>query len=217
MRGIFNPEGFLWKFFDKVADIFILSILWFVCSLPVVTAGAASTALYDSVAHCLRYGEAGTYKRFFKTFKSDLKITIFSTLLWGVILFAGVFVVLYLRAAAESDEKYAIFYIFYLVLMILPTGTVCWIWPAFSRFTYTFKTLNSTALKLAVAYLPRTVLLAVSLVASVIFSLRYVLPTFFLPALLVWGWTYLTEPVFTKLGGGLNKPEEIRDDFSAEE
>ena len=30
MRGLFNPDNFLWKFFDKIADIFILSILWFI-------------------------------------------------------------------------------------------------------------------------------------------------------------------------------------------
>lgn len=217
MRGFFNPDNFLWRFFDRIADIFILSILWFLCSLPIVTIGAASTALYDCVAHCLRNEEGSTYTRFFRTFKSELKITIPSTLLWGVLLFAGVFVVLYLRTVAQAYEKYQVFYIFYLVIMILPTGAACWIWPAFSRFTYTFKTLNITALKLAVAYLPRTVVMAVSLAVSALLSLQYVLPTFFLPALLVWGWTYLTEPVFDRLGGGLKKAEIIPDTPSAGE
>ena len=32
-----------------------LSVLWLLCSLPVLTLGAATTALYDSVVRCIRY------------------------------------------------------------------------------------------------------------------------------------------------------------------
>ena len=41
----FNPDNWLWRGFGRLADFFILSILWLVCSIPVVTIGAASIAL----------------------------------------------------------------------------------------------------------------------------------------------------------------------------
>ena len=41
MNQIFNPENFFWKCFDKMADVLGLSLLWLLCSLPVVTAGPA--------------------------------------------------------------------------------------------------------------------------------------------------------------------------------
>ena len=57
MNQIFNPENFFWKCFDKMADVVGLSLLWFMCSLPVVTIGPAWAALYDAAAGCVRGGE----------------------------------------------------------------------------------------------------------------------------------------------------------------
>lgn len=42
---MFNPENRFWRWVDRIADVLILSLLWTVCSVPVVTVGAASTAL----------------------------------------------------------------------------------------------------------------------------------------------------------------------------
>ena len=61
---IFNQDGFLWRSLDVVADVLFLSLLWLICCLPVVTIGAATTALYDCSVRCVRYGEGSTYKRF---------------------------------------------------------------------------------------------------------------------------------------------------------
>ena len=55
--GIFNPQNRFWQTLDHFADLLILSLLWLVCSLPLITAGAASAALYDAVARCVRGGE----------------------------------------------------------------------------------------------------------------------------------------------------------------
>ena len=49
MRSLFNPESFLWKPFGYIGDLVVLSLLW-VCSIPVVTLGASSAALYDDGA-----------------------------------------------------------------------------------------------------------------------------------------------------------------------
>ena len=38
--GIFNPQNRFWQTLDHFADLLILSLLWLVCSLPLVTAGA---------------------------------------------------------------------------------------------------------------------------------------------------------------------------------
>ena len=73
MNQIFNPENFFWKCFDKMADVLGLSLLWLLCSLPVITAGPACAALYDAAARCVRGGEPGPYRRFFRTFRQEFK------------------------------------------------------------------------------------------------------------------------------------------------
>ena len=40
MNHLFNPENRFWNFMNKITDVFLLGILWFLFSIPVVTMGA---------------------------------------------------------------------------------------------------------------------------------------------------------------------------------
>ena len=42
MNYLFDPENRFWSFMNKIMDVFFIGILWFVFSLPVVTAGSGS-------------------------------------------------------------------------------------------------------------------------------------------------------------------------------
>ena len=64
MDNLFRPDAFLWRWCSRILDIMVLSILWFFCSLPAVTTGAASAALYDAAVHGIRRDEPGAYARF---------------------------------------------------------------------------------------------------------------------------------------------------------
>ena len=71
--NLFNPQNSFWQTIDRLSDLLILSLLWLICSLPLVTVGAASTALYDTAAHCFR----GQELRFL--------LSGFVTFAWGVV------------------------------------------------------------------------------------------------------------------------------------
>ena len=70
--SIFNPENSFWQALDHLADLLILSLLWLVCSLPLVTVGASTAALYDAMARCVRGGEPMPWRRFWQTFRREL-------------------------------------------------------------------------------------------------------------------------------------------------
>ena len=61
------------SFLNKIADMVILSALWCICSLPVVTAGASTSALYHTVVRSVREDRAYAAPSFWKEFKRDLK------------------------------------------------------------------------------------------------------------------------------------------------
>ena len=63
-RKIFDPDSYFWRPLGYVGELVVLSLLWVVCCLPVVTAGQATAALYDCVAHCVRRGEGDLFGRF---------------------------------------------------------------------------------------------------------------------------------------------------------
>lgn len=212
MKKIFSPEGLLWRILNTLTDVFALSVIWLFCCLPVVTIGPATTALYDSVVRCIRYQEASPYRRFFRTFRADLGVSIFSTVLWIAVIGFGVWSLSLLRSLGESSRSAAIASAAYYIILVLPCGAACWVFPILSRFTYTWKDLNLTALKLSIGYLPRTVILVLLTAETGVLCIRYFFPAFFAPACMMLLWSLFIEPVFTKLGGGLKKesaaPEE---------
>lgn len=64
----------------------VLSLLWVVFSLPVVTLGGATAALYDAVVHGFRRHESDYLYRFFTTFRAEWKHGILPTLLCGAVI-----------------------------------------------------------------------------------------------------------------------------------
>ena len=210
--GIFNPQNRFWQIFDHLADLLILSLLWLLCSLPLVTAGAATAALYDAVARCVRGAEPLPWKRFWHTFRRELPCAAVVTVAWGALLGLLVWALELIWAAAAAGSAAApLVLVFCLVLMILPVGAACWMFPLLSRFTFRPVGLMMTALRLAVGCLPRTV--ALVLIALVSAALVWVLlfPVVILPGAAAWLFAVLMEPVFRRYqpeGAGPEEPED---------
>lgn len=79
MNGIFGYDSPIVKTMTRIGDCICLSFLWIVFSLPVVTMGAASAAMYSAADRCIRKDEGGLWKKFFGAFKENLKR---STIVW---------------------------------------------------------------------------------------------------------------------------------------
>ena len=71
----------------KIFDLMCLNILWLVCSIPVITVGASTTALYTVVLKMVKNEEGYILKDFLKAFKSNFKQ---STIAWIMILMIGI-------------------------------------------------------------------------------------------------------------------------------
>ena len=46
MGGLFDYDSKLFQLLLRVSDLVALSLLWLLCSLPVITIGASTSALY---------------------------------------------------------------------------------------------------------------------------------------------------------------------------
>ena len=78
--GIFNPDNAFFRVTGKMVDIVLLSLFWLVCSLPVVTLGPATAALYYTVVRCMRGNDRNSWGMFFLTFRDNLKVGVLTTL-----------------------------------------------------------------------------------------------------------------------------------------
>ena len=205
LSGLFKHDGALWKALNLLTDLFALSTLWLLLCIPVITIGSASTALYDSVSHCIRNKEPGPYRRFFSTFRSEFRVTALSELVWGVLIFVGIMSLSFLRENSGKSGLMTALTAAYYIILVIPIGAYCWSFPLLSRFSQTFLSLNLSSLKIAVGYIPRTIVIVIMTLETINLCVNYIFPVFFAPALMMLLWSLFTEPVLSKLGGGLKK------------
>lgn len=206
MKNFFNPENFLWRWFGHLADYFLLSCLWALCSAPLITVGAASIALYDTVAHCVRGKEEDMFRRFFRTLKNELGRGILLTLFWtvaGLTLNFGYQILVQL--ATQSDVMNMV-RIAYFITLVIPLGMGCWAIAIQSRFTHSFFSLHRTALSFTFLHIPQTLAIAALFVIALNLVLNIPFLVMFLPGMTVAFQSWFIEKVFVKYMEPLQDP-----------
>lgn len=194
----FNPDNWLWRGFGRLADFFILSVLWMVCSIPLVTIGAASIALYDTVAHCFRYQEGSMVGRFFRTFKRELLRGILLTVCWAALGYLLNVSYQILAQMGEPGSVWGTISVIYFVALLIPVGIACWAIGLESRFAYTFGQLHKNAVIFTLGYLPRTVAIVLIFVLFYNVIINFPFMIMLLPAVMVNLQSMFMEPVFRK-------------------
>ncbi|MDO4651030.1 MAG: DUF624 domain-containing protein [Eubacteriales bacterium] len=85
LHTIFNPDNVVFRAINKIGCLWLLNILWVICSLPIFTIGASTTALIYSTRK-LRNDDGYPIQNFFASFKENFKQ---ATLIWLIYLAAG--------------------------------------------------------------------------------------------------------------------------------
>lgn len=159
LNQVFNPDNFLFRAVGRFADLLFLSLAWLVCSIPVVTVGPATAALYYAAVKSIRRGEGRVGRSFFHSFRENLKTGIPASVIVvavGFLLRNGMLLALRM---AQADSGWITFCIAYGVLLLLPAGVACYLFPVLSRFTFGVGGLFATSFRLAMRHLPSTVVL----------------------------------------------------------
>ena len=103
----------------KLCYACFLNLLWMVCSLPIITIGASTTALYYACLKIVREEDFSAASLFFRSFKQNFKQ---ATVLWLIMLAAGIFlagdgyILWHLRA--NSSGAPAVFWTLLLAIII---------------------------------------------------------------------------------------------------
>ena len=166
--GIFNYDGPLMHFLNKLSDVVILNILFIVCCIPVFTIGASCTALYSVTLKMAKNEESYVTKTFFKAFKDNFKI---STACWLILAVIGVLLMVDYRIAPQlfkglSFVLQAVFAAFGIVLSIV----FLYIFPYIARFENTVKNSFKNAILIGILNLPFTLLMLVITIGVPIIS-----------------------------------------------
>lgn len=187
MSGLFNIDSPIMQALGKMADVMILSILWLLCCLPLITIGASTTALYyASIKSVLNEGHA--VKCFFKSFKENWKQSIVVELFFLVIGY-----ILYIDRQFFWNLEFSgavILRIIFLVFLFVYACGLSYSFPLLSRFVYTTKNLLKNSFLMSILNLPYTIVILALDLLPVLFLL-------FKP-----DWFFRLLPIFLFAGAG---------------
>jgi len=71
--GFFRYDSAFWSVTARIFDLGFLNLLWFVTSLPIVTIGASTTALYSVSFRLIENENIPVFKSFFEAFRKNWK------------------------------------------------------------------------------------------------------------------------------------------------
>lgn len=172
MGGLFRYDGLLFRFINKMVDAVGLSLLWLITSLPLITMGAATTALYYTTHKVIHYDRGRVWPEYWKCFLSGFKQATPLGLFLQVLIYL-------LGANAYSSylmvmSGNATLWIFLTVLipLVLILMWAVYLFPLVARFHSSAKAVMKNGFLIALWNLPLTLLLVglfVACVAVVVF------------------------------------------------
>lgn len=143
-------------FLNKLTDLVLLNVLWLICSIPVITIGASTTAMYYVSITSIRSGDGYVVRRFFKSFKESFRQI---TPIWLIMVVCGMMFIgdLIFWNQVEGPIGKIMLVVSAVIVMLLAVIGI-WVFPVFAKFTGTRRNLLKNAAAFAVGYLPYTVI-----------------------------------------------------------
>lgn len=179
MKNLFNLDGPVLQFVNKIVYSVYLNILWFICCIPIVTIGASTTALFYVSLKLAKNEEGNITKAFFHSFRENFRQ---GTVIWLILLAFGLILGL---------DGYVLYHLrFEHVFWTLCTAALCvvaaayaivlmYIFPLLARFDNTIGAMFKNALFIGIRFL-----LCTALMAAIYFMMLLVVVRFFTPAVI---------------------------------
>lgn len=176
MNKILSPDGPLMSLMTKIAYSAYLNILWFLCSLPIVTVGASTTALFYVILKIAKNEEGNITKAFFRSFKENFKQ---GTIIWLILLAAGImlgvdgYVLYHMRFA---NAFWTILTAIFIIAVVAYTIIAMYIFPLLARFQNTTIAMFKNSIMIGMRFLLCTALMAVIYFVMAVVVIRFFTP-----------------------------------------
>ena len=131
MERFFNIDNPIWKFIGNIADMFLLSVLWYICLITIIPAGCGTSAVYYVTLKITTDLEGQTLTQFFKSFKENFKQ---STIIWIPSLLIMVFLFIDIKMTLlNTSVKTFPLVIFFAVCIVVVFTLLSMVFPLIAR------------------------------------------------------------------------------------
>ncbi len=162
MGGFFNYDNPVWRFVGRIWDLFILNLLWVICSIPIVTFGASTTAMYYCTLKIAKDRDSGgMFTMFFHSFKDNIRQ---STIIWIIMAFIGGILFFDIRffsfySPINNTVIRMIIFTVTCFLILLWLFIFLYIFPIQAKFINSIKQTFKLALFMSIKHLVRTIII----------------------------------------------------------
>jgi len=180
LARLFDYDNPVIHFLGKLADIWILHILWLICCIPVVTIGASTTAAFCA-AMKMENNQGYVAKNFFESFRTNFRQ---ATRMWGILSVTGILILFDIYFWYIIQEKSSVVMLaFSIGLFAAYMIEFVYAFAGLARFENTTKNLMKNGFLMAIFHLPQTFAILIVLgvagyLTTTIFLATFILITF---------------------------------------
>ena len=192
-----SGEGII-SILNKLADMVILSALWFVHSLPIITIGASSAALYHTIIKVIRQDRGYAFATFRKSFKENFRPSLPPTIIYLICFIVSGITCYVFWDDTEGllSNAYVMFGMFCIIILII---TMLHTFAAIGRFTLSRNELITVVVRLTSGHLLMNIVILLLLVAAAELVIMYIpLIAIAVPSLFFFLFSLIEEPLFKK-------------------
>lgn len=173
MGNLFSYDNPLYQILLRFSEALYLGFLWLVFSIPIVTIGASTTALYYTTNKVLIKRRGKIWQNFWNSFKSNFKQ---STLAWLLIfaIYILTFVNFYiLRLFTSAEGNQSTDFILLIIMLVIVTAWASYVFPYIARFENSIEIILKNAFIMSFSNLPWSGLLVLLFVLAFIIIFLY--------------------------------------------
>ena len=132
MKRIFAVDGKIYKLLENLSDYVLLNVAFVLGCLPLLTIGAALTALYD-ITERLQNGEkVRIFRDYFSSYAAHFRT---STFIWVIQFIFYLIIFLYVMMFQGSESLLGkIYYVFTVLMAYINTAVALYVYPVISRY-----------------------------------------------------------------------------------
>ena len=207
MREFFSLDGGFQKYGGFLADIMILSFMWILFSIPFITVGASTSALYYVATRRIANREGYITSDFWEAFKLNFKK---STLLWLVFCFVFVLLIVNMMASGDLGQIRNVVLPVQIVVLIQLLFMFVYVFPVLARFEMDTMQIVKSCFFMANRHLATTITCAV-LLLGILFLTVLVAPIFLFMAPGVYGIlsSYMLVRIFKRYRPEMDKDPQL--------
>ena len=202
MRDFFSLDGAFTKYGGFIADTLILSLMWVLFSIPIVTIGAATSAMFFVSTRRISDREGYITGDFWMAFKANFAK---ATKLWLLILLLVAILLFNIQTIEIHNTMTSLLYSAQLVFLLLIALVSVFVFPMTARFDMKFTQVLKSSFFMSLRHIPTT-LACIAMLVAMLFLVDFIIIFIIaVPGLYAMGASFLIMRIFKKYRPEMDK------------